>query len=70
MIFKNKEIEADWCEYHLKEANLRLLCVPCHDKKTYKRNDSLQNNSKLFYVYRSHCIDSRLANRFTYSYVI
>ena len=39
--FKNKEIEADWCEYHLKEANLRLLCVPCHDKKTYKRNDSL-----------------------------
>ena len=38
--FKNKEIEADWCEYHLKEANLRLLCVPCHDKKTYKRNVS------------------------------
>ena len=35
--FNNKEIKADWCKYHLKEANLRLLCISCHDKKTYKK---------------------------------
>ena len=37
--FINERLEKDWCECHLKEANLRLLCVPCHDKKTYKRNE-------------------------------
>ena len=35
--FHNKEIEKDWCQYHLKEANLRLLCVDCHKTKTYER---------------------------------
>jgi|GEM_PF-2003545 len=36
--FNNKEIEADWCEYHLKDANLRLLCITCHKKKTYRKS--------------------------------
>jgi len=35
--FINDKLENEWCEYHLKEATLRLLCKPCHDKKTYKR---------------------------------
>ena len=35
--FINEKLENDWCEYHLKEATLRLLCTSCHNKKTYKR---------------------------------
>ena len=33
-------------------------------------NDSLQNDSKLFYVYRSYTLNSRLVDRFTFSYVV
>ena len=35
--FINDKLENEWCEFHLKESTLRLLCKPCHDKKTYKR---------------------------------
>ena len=35
--FINDKLENEWCEYHLKEAILRLLCVKCHKKKTYKK---------------------------------
>ena len=35
--FINDKLENEWCEYHLKEATLRLLCTNCHDKKTYKK---------------------------------
>ena len=36
--FINEKLEKDWCEYHLKEANLRLLCITCHKKKTYRKS--------------------------------
>ena len=35
--FINDKLENEWCEFHLKESTLRLLCKPCNDKKTYKR---------------------------------
>jgi len=38
--FINEKLENDWCEYHLKEATLKLLCTNCHDKKTYKKRFS------------------------------
>ena len=40
--FINDKLKNEWCEYHLKEATLRLLCTNCHDKKTYTR----KKNSK------------------------
>jgi 5-methylcytosine-specific restriction endonuclease McrA len=38
--FINEKLENEWCEYHLKEATLRLLCTSCHDKNTYKKSIS------------------------------
>ena len=35
--FINDKLENEWCEYHLKEATLKLLCISCHDKETYKK---------------------------------
>ena len=35
--FINEKLENEWCEYHLKEATLRLLCISCHNKETYKK---------------------------------
>ena len=38
--FINDKLENEWCEYHLKEATLRLLCITCHKKKTYRKRIS------------------------------
>ena len=35
--FVDSTIKDSWVEYHLKNCNLQLLCVPCHKKKTYQK---------------------------------
>jgi hypothetical protein len=40
--FGDFDLYARWCDYHMRYADFRLLCKPCHRRETQRQKDAVK----------------------------